>query len=151
MAISMGVPPSTPRLAQATGKQLVFVRYWPRHLFDEWIHNAANPDASRVVFAGDLGSEENEKLRQYYPDRTAWILEPDARPPRLTPYSSCTSVEMVTPPSQPPPTGKGKRPVQSCWRLSTSRGKRGHLLVFDPLLALRKLGGVPFFHFHSSA
>ena len=35
--------------------------------------------------------------------------------------------------------------------------KRGHLLVFAPLLALRKLGGVPFFpfgwwsgHFHSS-
>jgi hypothetical protein len=107
------------RLAQAPGKQLVFVRYWPRHLFDEWIHNAANPDASRVVFAGDLGPDENEKLRQYYPDRTAWILEPDARPPRLTPYSSSFSspfssspaVEFVTPgPTQPPPTGKGKRP-----------------------------------------
>ena len=106
------------RLAQAPGKQLVFVRYWPRHLFDEWIHNAANPDASRVVFAGDLGSEENEKLRQYYPDRTAWLLEPDARPPRLTPYSSSYSsyssgpaVEFVTPgPTQPPPTGKGKQP-----------------------------------------
>lgn len=106
------------RLAQAPGKQLVFVRYWPRHLFDEWIHNAADPDASRVVFAGDLGSGENEKLRQYYPDRTAWILEPDARPPRLTPYSSSystsfsssTSVEMVNPgPTQPPLAGKGKR------------------------------------------
>jgi hypothetical protein len=107
------------RLAQEPGKQLVFVRYWPRHLFDEWIHNAANPDASRVVFAGDLGSDENEKLRQYYPDRTAWILEPDARPPRLTPYSSSYSlsdssspaVEFVAPgPAQPPPIGKGKRP-----------------------------------------
>jgi hypothetical protein len=103
------------RLAQAPGKQLVFVRYWPRHLFDEWIHNAANPDASRVVFASDLGSDENEKLRQYYPDRTAWILEPDARPPRLTPYASSDSsrpaVEFVTPgPTPPPPNGKGKRP-----------------------------------------
>ena len=105
------------RLAKASGKQLVFVRYWPRHLFDEWIHNAADPDASRVVFAGDLGSGENEKLRQYYPDRTAWLLEPDARPPRLTPYSSSYSsssgpaVEFVTPgPAQPPPSGKGKQP-----------------------------------------
>ena len=102
------------RLDQAPGKQLVFVRYWPRHLFDEWIHNAANPDASRVVFAGDLGSDENEKLRQYYPDRTAWLLEPDARPRRLTPYSSSYSsgpaVEFVTPgPTQPPPAGKGKK------------------------------------------
>jgi hypothetical protein len=107
------------RLAQAPGNQLVFVRYWPSHLFDEWIHNAADPDASRVIFAGDLGPGENEKLRQYYPDRTPWILEPDARPPRLTPYSSSYSspfssgpaVEFVTPgPTQPLPVWKGKRP-----------------------------------------
>jgi hypothetical protein len=103
------------RLNLVPGKQLVFVRYWPRHLFDEWIHNSASPDSSRVVFAGDLGPAENETLRQYYPDRTAWILEPDARPPRLTPYtlpfSSGTSVEMVNPDLiQPPPLGKSKRP-----------------------------------------
>ena len=73
-------------LAQAPGKQLVFVRYGPRHLFDEWIHNAADVDASHVVFAGDLGAVENEALRRYYPDRAAWILEPDAHPPQLTPY-----------------------------------------------------------------
>lgn len=73
-------------LAQAPGKQLLFVRYGPRHLFDEWIHNAADIDASRVVFAGDLGAAEDETLRRYYPDRTAWILEPDAHPPQLTPY-----------------------------------------------------------------
>ena len=103
------------RLAQSPGKQLVFVRYWPRHLFDEWIHNAADPDASRVVFADDLGADENEKLRQYYPDRTAWLLEPDARPPRLAPYSSSYSptpaFEVVTPgQAQAPPTGNGKKP-----------------------------------------
>jgi hypothetical protein len=92
------------RLAQAPGKQLVFVQYWPRHLFDEWIHNAASIDASRVVFAADLGSGENEKLRRYYPDRTAWILEPDARPPRLTPYPSAPAEEEVQPgPAEPPP------------------------------------------------
>jgi hypothetical protein len=33
----------------------------------------------------DLGSE-NAKLRQYYPDRSVWLLEPDARPVRLGPY-----------------------------------------------------------------
>jgi hypothetical protein len=97
-------------LAQAPGKQLVFVRYWPRHLFDEWIHNAANIDAARVVFAGDLGSEENDTLRRYYGDRTAWILEPDARPPRLTPYPSSHSerVEEVSPPVEvKPPLKRG--------------------------------------------
>jgi len=74
------------RLAQAPGKQLVFVRYWPRHMFAEWIHNAADVDQSRVVWSQDLGPIDNEKLRRYYPDRTVWLLEPDARPPRLAPY-----------------------------------------------------------------
>lgn len=74
------------RLARAAGKQLVFVRYWPRHMFAEWVRNAADIDKSRVVWAQDLGPTDNEKLRRYYPDRTVWLLEPDARPPRLEPY-----------------------------------------------------------------
>lgn len=74
------------RLAAAPGKQLVFVRYWPAHQFDEWIQNAADIDRARVVWALDLGAVENDKLRQYYPDRAAWLLEPDAKPPRLARY-----------------------------------------------------------------
>ncbi|MGH9667527.1 MAG: hypothetical protein ACRD9L_24155, partial [Bryobacteraceae bacterium] len=73
-------------LAKTSGKQLVFVRYWPRHLLREWVNNGADIDGSRVVWARDLGPEENEKLRHHYADRTAWLLEPDARPPRLMPY-----------------------------------------------------------------
>jgi hypothetical protein len=77
------------QLARAPGKQLIFVRYWPSHVFqDEWVYNAADIDGARVVWAHDLGAEENEKLRHYYPDRTAWLLEPDARPPRLAPYAA---------------------------------------------------------------
>jgi hypothetical protein len=75
-------------LAREPGKLLVFVRYSPRHVFHEWIHNAADIDAARVVWAGDLGSAENETLRRYYPDRTAWLVEPDARPPQLSRYEA---------------------------------------------------------------
>jgi hypothetical protein len=73
------------RLAEIPGKKLVFVRYGPQHLFHEWIHNAADIDRSPVVMALDLGSD-NARLRQYYPDRSYWLLEPDARPVRLAPY-----------------------------------------------------------------
>jgi len=73
-------------LERAAGKQLVFVRYWPQHRFEEWVQNAADIDRARVVWALDRGAAENEKLRSYYPDRTVWLLEPDARPPKLAPY-----------------------------------------------------------------
>jgi hypothetical protein len=74
------------RLAEAPGRQLVFIRYSPKHLMQEWVHNEANIDSSRVVWASDLGPTENPTLLRYYPDRTAWLLEPDRSPPKLTPY-----------------------------------------------------------------
>jgi hypothetical protein len=74
------------RLADAPGKQLVFVRLGPRHLLREWVHNEADIDNARVVWALDLGAEEGAKLRAYYPQRKAWLVEPDAVPPRLVEY-----------------------------------------------------------------
>ncbi len=87
------IPPGDPEgrraiddtLAEQPGKQLVFVRYWPQHGYHEWIHNAADIDQAPVVWAQDLGDRDDE-LAGYYRDRTAWVLEPDAYPPRLTPY-----------------------------------------------------------------
>ena len=76
------------QLSAMPGKLLVFVRYSPQHIFqDEWVWNDADIDAARIVWARDLGPSENEKLRTYYPDRTALLLEPDSRAPKLTPYS----------------------------------------------------------------
>jgi hypothetical protein len=74
------------QLAAIPGKLLVFVRYYPQHIFqDEWVYNAADIDGARIVWARDLGEAEDEKLRSYYPGRAVWLLEPDFRPPRLTP------------------------------------------------------------------
>jgi hypothetical protein len=86
------------KLAQLSGKHLVFVRYWPQHVFqDEWVYNDADIDSSRVVWARDRGNAENEKLQHYYPDRAVWLLEPDASPLKLSRYEP-------EPPSPPPPT-----------------------------------------------
>ena len=72
------------RLHQAPGKQLVFVRYGAFHGLREWIMNSADIDRTRVVWALDLGPGDDRNLERYYPDRTAWLVEPDALPPRLT-------------------------------------------------------------------
>ena len=74
-------------LARVPGQLLVFVRYSPQHIFqDEWVYNGADIDASRIVWARDLGQVENEKLLRYYPGRVALLLEPDFRQPRLSEY-----------------------------------------------------------------
>jgi len=92
------------QLAHAPGKQLVFVRYFAGHGYHEWIHNAADIDNARVVMALDLGPEENQILERYYPGRTVWLLEPDAIPPRLTPYHA----QEETPATRAAPTASPK-------------------------------------------
>lgn len=75
------------QLAEIPGQVLVFVRYSPRHIFqDEWVYNEASIDSARIIWARDLGPEENDKLRALYPGREALLLEPDMKPPRLSPY-----------------------------------------------------------------
>ncbi len=75
------------QLDQVPGDLLVFVRYAPQHQFqEEWVWNAADIDRERVVWARDLGPEENAKLLAYYSSRAPLLFEPDARPMRLTRY-----------------------------------------------------------------
>ncbi len=72
-------------LAAIPGRLLVFVHYEPQHIFQqEWVWNGADIDASRIVFARDLGAQENEKLIRYYPGRRVLWFEPDQEPPRIT-------------------------------------------------------------------
>lgn len=102
------------QLAGTSGKQLVFVRYWPGHVFqEEWVYNDADIDGSRVVLARDLGPVENQKLRDYYRDRAVLLLEPDARPPKL---SSFPEEEKPKPPepviTAAPPAIQSKRDVE---------------------------------------
>jgi len=98
------------QLAQVPGKQLVFVRYWLKHTVTEWVYNGADIDGQKVVFARDLGAEEDETLRNYYGDRTAWLLEPDAAPPKLTPYRELA--RPLTIPAQPAEPEPNPNPVQ---------------------------------------
>jgi len=97
------------QLAAQPGKHLVFVRYASTHRFHEWIHNDAAIDQARVVRAADLGPEENQKLRRYYPDRAVWLLLPDMWPPLLTPYTDENARPAETPTPAAGPKGAAQK------------------------------------------
>jgi hypothetical protein len=65
-------------LESKPGKHVVLVRYSPDHsVHEEWVFNAADIDASKVIWARDLPGEVNDQLFRYYPDRTIWLALPD--------------------------------------------------------------------------
>lgn len=97
------------QLARMPGEQLVFVRYAPRHGFHEWIHNSADIDRAKVIRALDLGDRENRELTGYYPQRAAWLLEPDVWPPRLTPYRPEPGPLVAAPRTWPAPAPTPER------------------------------------------
>ncbi len=69
--------------------QLLIVHYRePGHYtVYEWVYNSADLNSQHVLWARDMGPSENRALMAYYSDRTAWLIEPDEHPVRITPLS----------------------------------------------------------------
>ena len=77
------------RLQQDEDPSLVIVRYGPEHSPQhEWVFNDADLDNARVVWARDMGADENRKLIDYFKSRRAWLLELNNDSPGLVPYSA---------------------------------------------------------------
>jgi hypothetical protein len=71
-------------LESRPGLHLVLVRYKPKHnSFREFVYNAADIDHSRIVWARDMGPEQNRALFDYFKDRQVWALDADDKPPSL--------------------------------------------------------------------
>jgi hypothetical protein len=76
-------------LEQTRGRQLAIVRYSPDHnSLDEWVYNAADIDNSKVVWAREMDEANDLELIHYYKDRTVWLVEPDTKPAKVSPYPS---------------------------------------------------------------
>jgi hypothetical protein len=63
------------QLRKIPGQHLVIVRYGPGHNVDrDWIYNEPDIDAAQVVWARDMGKEENQELLRYFRGRSVWLV-----------------------------------------------------------------------------
>jgi hypothetical protein len=64
------------------------VRYSDDHnIHDEWVYNGADIDGAKVIWARELGEEQNAKLFAYFKDRQIWLVEPDVDNTEIRPYT----------------------------------------------------------------
>jgi hypothetical protein len=85
------------------GPQLAIVRYGPKHdELMEWVWNRAEIDTQKVVWARELKPEWTSQLLRYYSSRTAWLVEADERPARITLYRA----QAGNSPAEPLPAAK---------------------------------------------
>jgi hypothetical protein len=81
-------------LAGEPGRQLVMVRYASTHNpHGEWVYNSADIDAQQIIWARELGTEQDEKLLAYFKGRKVWLFDPDRDWKHVRPYT----------PLEPPP------------------------------------------------
>jgi hypothetical protein len=79
--------PFIDQLMDQGGQHLVMVRYAPGHdIHAEYVYNAADIDASSIVWARDMGTARNGELIRYFAGRQVWWLDVGSTV-RLTPYT----------------------------------------------------------------
>jgi len=74
-------------MEQLPGKQLMIVRYSPQHEpKDEWVYNAADINASKVIWARELDETSNLELIRFYKERQVWLVQPDLQAEKVSAY-----------------------------------------------------------------
>ena len=76
------------KLNRTPGKHLIVVRYTEDHnIHDDWVYNGAEIDNAKVLWAREIGAEQNAKLFAYFKDRKIWLVTPDTDNTYLEPYT----------------------------------------------------------------
>jgi uncharacterized SAM-binding protein YcdF (DUF218 family) len=77
----------TSELERIPGNHLIFLRFQYKErggIF--WLFNDPDLNNSRIIWAHDMGIEENQRLMKLYPNRHVWLVYKDDSMNRLTPY-----------------------------------------------------------------
>ena len=82
------------KLEALPGKHLIMVRYGDDHnIHDDWVYNGAEIDSAKVIWAREIGPEQDAKLFDYFRKRTIWLVTPDADNTYLAPYTPSNDTE----------------------------------------------------------
>jgi hypothetical protein len=74
------------KLERCPGDHVVIVGYDKDFRSYDWVYNDAQVDGQKVIWARDLGAEENAEILRYYKGRHAWFVVPSDSNPQLVPY-----------------------------------------------------------------
>ena len=74
------------QLVALPGQQLVIVSDSPPFGRGEWVYNRADIDASKIVWARDMGPRKNTELLEYFRGRTPWTVNLADSPPTVRSY-----------------------------------------------------------------
>lgn len=75
------------RLMRYPGRHVVFIHYGVNHSFhDEWVYNAADIDASPIVWCRAMNPSDDAEVTRYYKDRHFWFANVDGDTVRVSPY-----------------------------------------------------------------
>ncbi len=87
------------RLTRFGGRHVVFVRYGAKHNFhEEWVHNAADVDASPIVWCRASDRIDEAEVTGYYTDRHFWVVTVDSDMVRVSRYQPGRQLSISTEP-----------------------------------------------------
>jgi hypothetical protein len=96
-------------LERTPGQHIVIVHARRSYIpAQDWVYNEPDIDAAKVIWARDMGTEGNEELLRYYPNRRVWLVDPYDGINRLEAYDGHSSQDTLASAIAPRPVQTSK-------------------------------------------